>query len=394
LNTRGERPLVVHFVHRFDVGGLENGLVNLINEMPPQRYRHAIVSMTEHTDFRKRLRRPDVGLYALRKRAGKDPGAYLRAWRLLRDLRPDIVHTRNLATLDCQVIATAAGVPCRIHGEHGRDLFDLEGSSRKYSRLRRIVRPFVHRYVPLSRELEQWLQERIGVPAERITRIYNGVDQVRFHPAERGRASLPVSGFAGRETLVIGTVGRMEGVKDQLTLARAFLELLGRRADMREKLRLVLVGDGSLRIEAERLLREGGARGLAWLPGSRDDVAELLRSLDVFVLPSLAEGISNTILEAMASGLPVVATRVGGNAELIEEGRTGLLVPPADSRAMADALERYVDDRELAVAQGRAGRARIEQKFSLAAMVERYLGVYDALMAARGTRHAATMGRG
>ncbi len=377
-------PLVAHILYRLDIGGLENGLVNLINAIPVERYRHAVISLTEHTDFRFRIRRQDVEYYALHKRPGKDFGAYLQLWRLLRRLRPQIVHTRNLPALDCLLPAALAGVRCRIHGEHGRDIIDIDGSNWKYNMLRRAIRPLVHRYIPLSRDLENWLQRRIGVTPEKISRIYNGVDTRLFQPAS-AREPLPDTNFAPPGTMVIGTVGRMQTVKDQLTLVRAFLHLLKTTPGAREKLRLVLIGDGPLRAQAAAMLAAEDAGALAWLAGSRDDVPRLLRGLDVFVLPSLAEGISNTILEAMACGLPVVATRVGGNPELVIEGETGMLVPAADPAALAGALGNYLRDPSLARRHGRAGRERVEREFSLHAMVQRYLAVYDDVLAGRRT---------
>ncbi len=382
--ARTRAPLVAHILYRLDIGGLENGLVNLINTIPADRYRHAIISLTECTDFRFRIRRQNVEYYALHKRPGKDFSAYLQLWRLLRRLRPQIVHTRNLSALDCLLPAALAGVRCRIHGEHGRDMIDLDGSSWKYNALRRAIRPLVQRYIPLSRDLEDWLRCRIGVPPEKISRIYNGVDTRLFQPAS-AREPLPDTNFAPPGIMVIGTVGRMQTVKDQLTLVRAFLHLLKTVPGAREKLRLALVGDGPLRVQAAAMLAAEDASALAWLAGSRDDVPRLLRGLDVFVLPSLAEGISNTILEAMACGLPVVATRVGGNPELVIEGETGMLVPAADPVALAGALDNYLRDPSLARRHGRAGRERVEREFSLHAMVQRYLAVYDDILA--GKRH-------
>jgi glycosyltransferase involved in cell wall biosynthesis len=172
----------------------------------------------------------------------------------------------------------------------------------------------------------------------------------------------------------------MAAVKDQLTLVRAFLHLLESQADACKRLRLVMVGDGPLREESRKLLCAAGAEHLAWLPGERADIPAIMRGLDVFVLPSLAEGISNTILEAMASGLPVVATRVGGNPELVEEGETGLLVPPADPVQLAEAICTYLTDHAKIVRHGRAGRKRAETEFSIEAMVNGYLAVYDAVL--------------
>jgi glycosyltransferase involved in cell wall biosynthesis len=143
---------------------------------------------------------------------------------------------------------------------------------------------------------------------------------------------------------------------------------------------LVIIGNGSLRSPTLELLRSAGIEDLAWLPGERDDVPELMRAMDLFVLPSLREGISNTILEAMATGLAVVATRVGGNPELIIEERTGSMVPPQDPEALAKAMGSYFNDPNKAAAHGQNGRRRIDSSFSMAAMVEGYLRVYDAVL--------------
>lgn len=246
------------------------------------------------------------------------------------------------------------------------------------------MKMLVRRYVAVSQDLARWLVGTVDVPASRVTQIYNGVDTVRFQPRrERFVAGSP-PGFFSPHALVIGTVGRMQVVKDQLTLVRAFLYLLRAAPQARDVLRLVIVGDGPLYEEALRLLREAEAESCAWLPGARSDVPDMLHSLDVFVLPSLAEGISNTILEAMASGLPVIATRVGGNVELVVEGQTGFLVPAADPAAMANAIRAYWDDRTLLTAHGQAARKKVETEFSLEAMVNRYLAVYDGVLADDG----------
>ncbi|MGX2039745.1 TIGR03088 family PEP-CTERM/XrtA system glycosyltransferase [Methylocaldum sp. MU1018] len=377
-------PLVVHVIYRLGVGGLENGLVNLINRTPSDRYRHAVICLKDSTEFGRRLKQ-GVPVYELHRREGQDWAVHGRLYKLLRQFEPAIVHTRNLAALECQLPAWMAGVPHRVHGEHGWDVFDPDGNNRKYQWLRRFFKLFVHRYVPLSRHLERYLREKIKIPDERITRICNGVDTAVFHPAPDGRRSIPGCPFPNRGgQILVGTVGRMHGVKDQITLAKAFVSLLDRRADLREYVRLVLVGDGPLRAEARDLLETAGMAQLAWMPGERSDIADILRGLDIFVLPSQAEGISNTILEAMATGLPIVATDVGGNSELVADGVTGTLVPPRDPGAMAEALVAYLDDRGTISAHGRAGLERVREFFSLDGMVGRYLEVYDELL---GTRH-------
>lgn len=373
-------PLIVHVIHRFDVGGLENGVVNLINHMPADRYRHAIVCLQGYTDFRKRLKLDNVEIYDMAKQDGHDFGLYVRLFRIFRQLRPAIVHTRNLSALEIQVVAALAGVRGRVHGEHGRDIYDLYGKNKKYNLLRKLVRPFVGHYIAVSKDLQNWLMDTVGVMRDKASQIYNGVDNIRFHPSQTPREHLGPPGFFRDNSIVIGSVGRMAAVKDYPNLVQAFLTLLELAPALRDRLRLLIVGDGESRATCLQLLEQQGAGQLAWLPGERADIPELMAAMDIFVLPSLGEGISNTILEAMATGLPVIATRVGGNLELVHEGETGFLVPPADPDAMAQALLNYVRDADQRHAHGQAARAIIDRQFSVDAMMQGYLSVYDRVL--------------
>lgn len=376
-------PLVCHVVYRFDTGGLENGVVNLINHMPQAAARHMVVALTEVSDaFAARVRRRDVEFVALGKPPGHGARLYPELVRLFRRCKPAVVHTRNLAALEMQPAAAWAGVPLRVHGEHGRDAEDIDGTSRRHQWVRRVYSPFVHRYVALSRELGRYLVDRVGIRETRVSQIYNGVDTLRFRPAaggpggQRGREPVAGSPFNDPRLWVAGTVGRMMTVKAQPDLARAFVLAIKRTPALRERLRLVMVGDGPLRAQAEQILREAEVADLAWLPGERSDIPEVMRGLDAFVLPSLAEGVSNTILEAMASSLPVLATAVGGNPELVGAGRSGLLVPPGDAEAMAQGLTAWATRPESARALGTAGRERVMRRFSLKAMIDGYQAVY------------------
>ncbi len=376
------RPLVAHVVYRFDVGGLENGVVNLVNRMT--RYRHAVIALTEAVpDFCRRVQRDDVAFVSLHQAPGHGYKTYPALLQHLRALKPALLHTRNLAALEMQAAAWWAGVPARVHGEHGRDVEDLDGSSRRHQWMRRAYRPFVQHYVALSRDLEGYLHQRVGVPQRRITQIFNGVDHQRFAPAANGHSTRqPIAGspFQDPSLWLVGTVGRMQTVKAQHLLADAFVQLLQAQPALRERLRLVLVGNGPLRADCEALLQQGGVAHLAWLPGERSDVPDVMRGLDCFVLPSLAEGISNTILEAMACGLPVIATRVGGNADLVEHGVSGEIVPAGSAPALAAALSQWAADPAAAAAAGRAGRLAVERRFSLPAMVSAYETLYDRLL--------------
>lgn len=368
-------PVIVHIIYRLAIGGLENGLVNLINRMPKDRYRHMIICADDYTDFKNRIQREDVEIYALRKRPGNDLNAQYRLWKLLRKLKPDIVHTRNLGTIEYTIPAFFAGVKYRVHGEHGRDMSDIDGSNRKFIILRRFYNLFLHRFIALSRDLESYLLVSVGIKRQKLVQLYNGVDIARFQRSTQRDLKAT--------EIVFGTVGRLQAEKDQATLIRSFKLLIEYCSAVKTNMpepRLVLVGNGPDRGKLEQLISELNLNGRVTFLGARDDIPEQLNGIDVFVLPSLGEGISNTILEAMASSLPVIATAVGGNPELVDDGKTGLLVPSANPDEMAKAMQRYIDEPDLIEKHGVAGRKRVEDMFSMDAMVNAYMAVYDDLL--------------
>jgi sugar transferase (PEP-CTERM/EpsH1 system associated) len=371
------RLVVAHIVFRFDYGGLENGIVNLINNLPVEEFDHVVIALTSASDFRARIRRLGVEVHCLNKRPGQDFGAYARLWTLLRRLKPAIVHTRNIGTMDCLFVAWLAGVRKRIHGEHGWDMHDPHGTNTKYLLLRRVLNAFTHRFVTVSQDLERWLVRSVGISSEKVVQICNGVDTARFRPSSgsEDRARLPSEKFPPA-CIVIGSVMRLTEIKDPLNVWRAFLLVRSALVKAGYDIRLALVGDGPLRQALEGEVSAAGLMDAVWISGSRDDVPELMRAMDVFVLGSKREGISNTVLEAMASGLPVIASANGGNLELIEEDVTGILVPPEDSARLAEAIFRYVEDEALRRSHGAAARKRALERYSLDVMMKSYADLY------------------
>ena len=366
-------PLVVHLIYRFDFGGLETLVAECINRMPPQQYRHAVVCLTGYTEFARKISRDDVEIIALDKPPGLALGTHVKLWKLLRRLKPAVLHSYNLAAVEYACTAALAGVPVRVHAEHGRDAGDPHGLNRKHNLLRRGVTPFIDRYIPVSDDLQRWLRQVVGVPEAKTLMIANGVDTERFSPHAR----------TSRDEFVIGTVGRIQDVKNHSSLIDAFIRLRDLLPDERHRLRLAIVGDGPLFGLIREKVRAAGLDDVVWLPGSRTDIAELMSGFDVFALPSIAEGTPVTILEAMACGLPVVASKVGGIPEVVEHQATGLLVPPSDAAALAEALAVYVKDPQMAARHGAAGRLRVERSNSVAAMVAGYARLYDTLRASK-----------
>ena len=380
MTTSLEPPrLVVHLIHQLDVGGLENGLINLIKHMPPERYRHAIVCLKDYSEYHAHIKQRGVEIISLNKREGKDWGHYVRLFRALRELQPDLIHTRNLCGIEGQLVAALAGVKLRVHGEHGRDMSDLYGKRLKYKLLRRLLRPLIGHFIAVSADLEHWLIDSVGAEPDKVSQIANGVDSIQFHPRLGPPAAVGPAGFMQDNAFVIGSVGRMEEIKDYGTLVEAFLRLIASPHPAHQRMRLLIVGDGPQRAACMETLTRAGAAHRAWLPGERTDIAQLLRAMDLFVLPSLAEGSSNTILEAMATGLPVVATAVGGNPVLVHPGFTGILVPPRSPDLMAAAIADYCRIPDMAARHGMRARSQVIANHSLPEMARGYLRVYDAL---------------
>ncbi|MCI0546160.1 MAG: glycosyltransferase [Candidatus Rokubacteria bacterium] len=366
---------VAHVVHSLEIGGAETGMVNLVRGTPD--IRHTVIAMNGTGPLAERLPR-EVPVHCLGKRPGLDLVTLLRLARLLRRLQPDIVHSRNWAAFDAVPAAWLVRRPVVIHGEHGREITDPHGLDRRRNLVRRAVAPAVARFVTVSLDLGRWLRDTVGIPADKVLTIWNGVDTGRFSEEgrEEGRRALALP----PDTVVIGTVGRLDPVKDQAGLLDAFARFDGSR----HRAALVVIGNGPCRDALAARAARADLAGRVFLLGERRDVPLLLKGLDVYTLPSIAEGISNTVLEAMATGLPVVATRTGGNPELVEDGVTGRLVPVGDRVALADALDAYAGDGHLRTLHGKAARERAVTEFGLGRMVERYRALYQTLGAGGG----------
>ncbi|THC46795.1 sugar transferase [Massilia sp. Mn16-1_5] len=393
--------LVAHVVNRLDGGGAGNGLLDLIAHMPGERYRHAVLCLGEDGMFHADLREHGVEVIDLHKRGASGPGGFnpslvLRMVRTLRALRPDVVHTRDLGGLEGQLAAALAGVRLRVHGEYGRDVRRDSGSGSGYGDeygsmaaeprrgrqpglLRRLLRPLVGHYIAASAEQERWLIEQVGAAPSRVSHISNGVDSLQFHPRLGPHAAVGPEGFMRDDAFVIGSVGRMDEAKNDVTLVEAFLRLISSPHAAHGRLRLLMVGDGPMRAECQAMLERAGAGHRAWLPGERLDTAQLMRAMDLMVLPVLAEDKGKVLLEAMATGLPVVATSVGVHKELVQPGLTGILVPAMSPDVMAAAIADYCRIPEMGARHGARARGQVIAHHSLPAMARSYLAVYDGL---------------
>ncbi|MFD2365206.1 glycosyltransferase [Pseudoduganella sp. GCM10020061] len=364
-------PLVAHLIYRLDFGGLETLLVERINRMPASSYRHAVLCLAGHDPrFAARIARAGVEVIDLGKRPGWSLQTHVGVWLALRRMRPAILHTYNLAAVEYALAGFLAGVPIRVNGAHGRDASDPDGVNRVHNWLRRLMAPFYDCCYANSAAMLEWLRATVRVPRHKTRLLANGIDTERFTPPPAIDPGGPI---------VIGTVGRIDAVKDHTTLMHAFVLLRGRLPELSERLQLAIVGDGPQLATLRALAVSEGIAHCSWLPGSRTDIPALLRGWRVFANSSIAEGMPASVLEAMACALPVVATRVGGIGEAVDDGETGRLVPPSDPQALADALEDYVRNPALGRWHGAAGREKVVRSHGMAAMVAAYEAMYDAL---------------
>ena len=369
-----ERQLrVMHLVYFLGFAGTELAVVRLLENMEHDRYWGAVASCSTADSGLRTTRHVDVYEFGPRGE-GNNPRVVTWLYQLFRRQRPDIVHTHAWGTL-CEgvVAARLAGVPIVVHGEHGT----LE-TRRRNVPVQRWVWNRVDQVLSVSSRLADRMADVIGFPRERIVTIPNGVDLERFKPGGAHEAKRAL-GLHENE-LVIGTAGRLVPVKDHQTLLTAWSILKQRGI----RFRGVVAGCGpleaDLRLKAVALGLEEEVR---WL-GNRPDIEAVLRAMDVFVLSSRSEGLSNTILEAMASRVPVIATRVGGADELIVDAATGMLVPSQDPDALADAMTTLALDQQRRAAIGLAGQRRAESEFSVRRMIERYDAVYRRLARRHG----------
>lgn len=368
----GRAIRVMHVIHHLQPGGMEYGVIKLVNALGPG-IESIICSTTTASPAMKAMLAPDVRVIELTRRSGNDPRLVWQLYKTFRRSRPDIVHTHAWGTLvEGYVAARLARVPRVLHGEHGT----LQTSPRQV-RVQRWLWLRVDRLLSVSSRLAERMAATMQIPGERIAVLRNGVDLARFGitPRAEARAALGVDD----DVVLVGHAGRLVEVKDQGALVEAAARLKAQGL----RFQVVIAGEGPCRPALEAQIARLDVGECVTLLGHRSDVDRLFAALDLYVLCSRSEGMPNTILEAMASGVPVVSTRVGGADELVVDGETGILVPPGQLDLLADAMARVIRSEQLRKAMGAAGRARAHESFSLAAMVAGYRAEYMAQAGAR-----------
>lgn len=372
-----DRLRVLHVISYMRRGGAEMGILKLIAGLGSEFEQRICTTRGFDADFvRNKLSREE--LYVAGSPELKLQFPLFRLARIMHSYKPHIVHTRNWGALEAVLAAKLAGVPVVVHSEHGYEADMFAGLPFRRRIFRHMAYGLADAVFALTRELRDFHARQAWVAPETIGVIYNGVDTERFAPNRKSRTAMRAELGLPENSFVIGSVGRLVPIKDHATLLKAAAKLAETGVDVR----VLLAGSGPA---IENLRRQAGSllAGRVYFAGDSDRVPELLNGMDVFVLPSLGEGMSNTLLEAMACGLPVVATNVGGNPEIIENDTNGCLFAPGDFEWLAARLKALASDRELARQMGAAARCRTTETFSLSGMIKNYRDFYFDLTARR-----------
>ncbi len=363
---------ICHLVFSFEVGGLERIIVNCINHLSSDTFRHTIISLTDAGSFISEVGVP-IEYYALNKKSGNDLSINIKLYRLLRELRPDVLHSYNLAAIEYQWVGLFARVPMRVHAEHGRDSYDPNGAVTKYQLLRKICSYSIHKVVTVSQDLHCWLKDEVGLSSKKLRLVANGVDTNYFRPDLFDDSELDK--LNGK--FIFGHVARLHAIKNQIFMLEAFLLACKELAEFKDNCVLVVIGDGP---DRDMLLKYIADHPVLMqrvlLLGSKINVRDFYRRFDIFLMSSIAEGIPMTLLESMSMSVPHLVTKVGGISEVIIEGKTGLAVSSGDVSAYSQAMINLFSGKNNIVEMSKHARQQVINKFSQDMMVKAYQDIY------------------
>lgn len=363
---------VMHLLYYLSIGGLEQVVLNLTRQLDRNRYEPSVACLRESGTLKAEFEKQNIPVFEFNSGEGLAFDLPFKLARLIKTQRVDIVHTHDLGPyLYGTVAAKLARVPVVIHTEHSY----LTQNTQLLKLSERVLSWFTNKIISDSDAVTRFLVDEEQINPRKITTILNGVDTDRFSKNGYNNKLKKSLGLPD-DSKVIGTVGRLVEVKDQHSLITAF-------AAVRKKVEschLIIVGDGPLKENLKQLASQLGVDDYVHFPGKRRDIPQILDAMDIFVLSSLSEGLSLSLLEAMAASKPVIATAVGGNIEIINSDEVGVLVPARNPIALAEKLIRLLSKQSAAYEMGKKARQRVIEKFSLSAMTRAYQDVYEEFL--------------
>ena len=344
-------------------------IVDMIRLLPREKFAPEVAVLEGGGSLEKVLQERGVPVHQLHKKSGVDLGLARRLRRLMQDRNIAVLHSHNFsAWLYSALAACSIGGICHVHTEHS----GVEPSHRRYF-AERLLSLITNHVIAVSSHVHNVMIREIGVSPLRAKLILNGVNTARFAINARVRKQTRETLGLAEQDFVVGIVARLAPVKNHSLLLNGFASF---EVDLPIRKKLLIVGDGAERAKLEALAAQLGIDGITQFLGERRDTEALLNAMDVYVLSSLSEGMNLTLLEAMSSGLPVVATSVGGNVEIVEDGISGFLVPVDDPIEMGQRLHQLALDPQLRKRFGSAGRDSTVNRFSENTMMDQYLSLY------------------
>lgn len=367
---------IMHVVDGLGLGGLENGLVNLISRLNPSEFEHVVFAIRRLGPNASRLPADRTRVVCLGKKNTHSRFQVAALASAIREFQPNIVHSRNWPAIEAVLAARWVGSCAIVHSEHGLESNASTTEPWRRRCYRRLAFQLADRVLTVSCQLRDFHAQRTGFSARKIAVIHNGVDSDQFFSDSATRDRVRKELGLSADDLCIGCVGNLFPIKDHRTLLKAVAEMAHRST----KWRLLMIGEGP---ELARLQQFVDAHPI-WREqvsflGASQRVPELLNAMDVYVLPSLSEGISNSLLEAMATGVPVIATATGGNPEVIVDGESGLLFPCQDHAKLAHHLLQLQAEQHLRIQLGRQAVRRVRQEFSIESMINSYTDLYKSV---------------
>jgi len=373
-NPRTSRRLrILHVFNYLGLGGTELTALRMISHLDPSQFENLVCGVRGFDPKVAKERYPGGIEVIVASRESKSRSQVSSLVEVIKRHKPDVVHSRNWGTIESVPAAWFARVPVVIHSEHGYEVETLTRLSTHRRVLRRAVYAMADSIFTVTGQLREFHAKQAWISPERIQVIRNGINTEKFAPRPDLKKNLREKLRIPAERFVIGSVGRIVPIKDHGAMLKAAELLIGRGLD----LHVVLVGSGPELVRHQGYAKQSSelSERVTFMEAT-ENVVEALSVMDVFVLPSLSEGMSNTLLEAMSCGLAVVASRVGGNPEVVEEKRSGLLFTAGVAAGLADCVWRLAADGALRKQLGEAARERILQKFSLQRMVDDYSRLY------------------
>lgn len=375
------RPTVVQLLHTLRVGGAEVLAARLARGLG-LNYQFLFVCLDELGSLGRELREEGFPVRVLERKAGVDWTCSRQLARLCRQEQVDVIHAHQYTPFFYAMTARLLyRKPPVLFTEHGRHFPDFPRPKRMLAN--RLLLERRDRVIAVGRSVRRALIENEGIPGRHVGVIYNGIRLRAFAPARADGEAVRQECGVGPHDFVMMQVARLDPLKDHVTAIQVLERVLHHRRDAR----LVLVGEGPERNRLEELVRRRSLEPYVRFLGLRQDVGRLLGAADLCLLTSVSEGIPLTLIEGMAAGLPVVATNVGGVSEVVDDGRTGFLVPHGDQSGLADRILRLADNPSLRLEMGRLGRERASLTFSEEQMHAAYQDLYEEMLL--GQRRAA-----